>query len=251
MGFTYKQHAIANPTMGGGTTGAVTINGVSAASLLVLYTLSVDSRTLSGVSDGTNTWQDSGTGKDVSGTNFDFHQPAYALNVPSGSYTITVTLNATSTTLWLVVVEYASIATSSALDQAGGNSDGGSAGQSLTVPAAALTTAAVPELWLACGYASALSGRDFNAVSGWTRDVQETNAGAGPYFSVWSQESNSATSAQITLTTNPNNQFYAGFLLAFKEAAAAVSPSTGLPDTLAERSGQAPYAQVLISGGLF
>ena len=225
MAFTFKQSAVANPSMGGGTTGAITINGVSSGSLLVIYTLSTDSRTLNSVSDGTNTWTSSGATRQVSATNMDFHPPFYLLNAAGGDYTVTVTLNATSTTLWLLVVEYAGIATSSALDQAGGNSDGGSAGQSLAVPAAALTTTATPELWLAVGYASALSGRDFNAVTGWTRDVDDTNGGAGPYFSVFSQESNSGTSAQITLTTNPNNQFYAGFLLTFKESGGTPAPT--------------------------
>ena len=236
-----------------GLTAVATLAAVTAGNLLVLGTRqSSENRSIVSVSDGVNTWQDTGHGR-VSGSGSGVYL-YYAMNVAGGTTTVTVTWDTSGVTnAFLVLAEYSGILTSGAVDVADGNA---TTGASNAIPSAGTDTVAqAGELlisWFHSDTASRPCATPTCSVGGVTFNDRQSSTGAS-YGVLFSDARLTATTAfSISQPVTGGNSVIDGLLTTFEESAgAAVSPSTGLPDTLAERSGQSPYAQVLISGGLF
>lgn len=197
--FTSANQTTATPT--------IAVTGVTAGSTLVISCyMQSNNRTLDSMSGGSNTYAELHA-RVVSAGSSRGATTWYAYNVTSGNYTITLTMSASST-YDVACVELGGVTSTDSKDQvpAGEGIDGG---QTLSVgPTGTLTQA--DEIALAFGFAS-VSARPFNAMSGWTQQVNLTN----PYTSIWSQVVASTTALSAPLDTAPNNQFIIGFIATF------------------------------------
>lgn len=194
-------------------TPSVAVTGITAGSTLVISMyMQSNNRTLDSMSGGGNTYAEL-CARVINGGSNHAATVWYAYNVAAGDYTITATMSASST-YSMSVVELGGVTTTDPKDQtpAGETAE---PGQTLDVgPTGTLSQA--DEIALGFGYAS-VSSRPFNAMSGWTNQVDLTN----PYSAIWSKVVASTTALSLPLDTAPNNQFIIGFIATFTAAASA------------------------------
>lgn len=207
-----------NQTTGAGTTVAITRTVTAGNTGFLVVKGGDDNRTISSVNDGTQNWgiaNAKATTPDTSAAAlYSFSQD----NLVGGSTTLTVTFSTTESNITLVFMELSGLLATGSLDQtAEANTSGGV--QTLAVgPTGTLGQSG--EAAILVGYGN-VSGRDFNAIGGWTRDNDLTGSSYG--VSVWDQRQTTTAAVSATLDTSPNNQFMIGFLATFKEAAAGSS----------------------------
>lgn len=194
----------------------VAVTGITAGSTLVIACyMESNNRTLDSMSGGGNTYAQL-QARVINGGSNHAATTWYAYNVASGSYTITLTMSASST-YHVACVELGGVTTTDSKDQAPAG-EAAEPGQTLDVgPTGTLSQA--DEIAIGCGFGS-VSSRPFNAMSGWTQQVNLTN----PYVSVWSQVLSSTSAVSLPLDTAPNNQFIIGFVATFLASSGGGGP---------------------------
>lgn len=192
------------------TSASITVSQGSTIIVFVSCSTS-DARTVSSVTDGTNTYQVA-SAKQSNAGNAAAGYLYYAYNVTAGTYTITVHMNA-SATFTVVATEVSGATTTDPRDQNAGNNLG--AGSNTTMTVGAVTTTQDAELLLGFAYGTA-AGRHFQAIAGWTNRLADQSSTTDMY--VWTKAQSSQGSQSIVMTT-PSNQFMYGFLLTLKDAA--------------------------------
>ena len=131
-------------TVTSGTSGAITITGVTAGSTLVLHTgwdVS-NSAAITGVSDG-NAYTDGDTTRTDAG-NTEASAVSFLQNASAGSHTITVSMSATAPVIYLRVHEIGGVVTSGGVNRSTGQvqTSPGTATDGVSSSATAATTAA-------------------------------------------------------------------------------------------------------------
>ncbi len=200
---------------GGATSVAVALTGIAAGNLLVVWAGTFGAgHSITGVSDGVNTWAGP-VFTSQTGTN-SLLQLWYAMNVAAGSTTVTMTLNV-STFGELHVLEYSGAALTLALDKSAVGSS--AAGATTYSSGTTATTSQASEMVVAAAINS--SGATFSLPSGY--NLRENDISALRMQS-WDL-SVSSTGAQNASGTMTSSDYAAGI-------ATFVPPSDNLPPGL-------------------
>ncbi len=188
-------------TAAGATVAHTLSSSVTSGSLLVFHVVWTTVATaIASVSDGVNSWQESGTSfSEDSGT---FRIAAYyAMGVASGATTITVTFaDATPTFKTIIASEYSGIATSLALDVTKNNTQAApGTGTDVITSGSTTATSEANELVVAMGLDRSGSATTMNAGTGFTargaqldcnfyqlRTEDKNLVSAGDAISTWS-----------------------------------------------------------------
>ena len=242
MAYNYVRSVDANGgTAQSGSTATIALTSMSASNaVFVAVRLSSDSRSITNFQDSaSSTWVAGPVADDTADTKL---LPYYCASLAGDAPTVTVTFDTSgANNVYLWADEYTGL--SSTVDQAG---QAGNTGVPSVNPTTDPTTLTPDILW--CGAFSVNASRPISTPAGMTRRSNFATTQRCSY----DQRLTTTGAQSVTVAVTGGNSNICASIAAVQESAGpAVSPSTGLPDTLAERSGQAPYAQVLISGGLF
>lgn len=216
--YAFLQSATSGPSSG--LTATVTINGVAQGSLLVLaIRLSSENRTTDSVSDGTNSWSSATTRTAGSGASLQIWK---ASNVSSGNFTITATFDTSAAnTVFLAVLEYSGIATTSPQDV---NDSDVNAGTTSSVTTGPITTTQDTELIFTAGFSEG-ADRPLTTPSGFTQRVELT--GATNEVEIVDKRQTTSGSQSVTWEVTGGNGYVHAHIVAFKESA-VVTPLRSL-----------------------